>query len=502
MYIFLFQVIQNINNYTLNLIHLNLDENSTPTGNILALNDLPNKFILLVLDHLDLEDKKNFKLASKSCEKTVLSLDPVMRRWKVYFRRPVLVKSTLSKAKMKHGEKDYFTKIEISVHMTKAIFDLDLCFLTESVIHQWKNNIVHLRLSLNHINFFILEQSLGLPHLESLDVHDSEDSLKGKGFDEFKKRNEFILSSLVECYKINHIELNIASTIKITPLRNDTASTDLVCEVVKGRSLLDLPNDELKLVLEYLNLQEKKNMKLVSKMSEQRVLTLNLAMRKWRIQFNNDNYEDQKKVVSRAKIRHADEPYFEKISVCLDFTKIDFGNKYSRNYNFVLLTENVISQWKTNIVYLGIKISGEEDIFYLLDSDLQLPRLTSLQMKCDSMTRDNSVRLEKANFVPDFVDKFKTTLEKLDARDIAISSLTGLRLKEFCCGSLRADQLSSLLRTLPSTLETLQINHIIYFYGIFNMDPNIKLSYKKLIVDDVPIRIVESVLRASQVMVI
>ena len=479
-------------------MHPNLDENCTS----FALCDLPNKFVLLVLDHLDLEDKKSFKLASKSCEKTVLSLDPVMRRWKVNFGRSVLVKSTLSKAKIKHGEKDYFTKIELSVDMTNKISDLDLCFLTESVIHQWKNNIVHLRLSLNHINFFILEQSLGLLHLKSLDVHDSEDSLKGKCCDELRKRNEFILSSLVECYKVNLIELNIASTIKIKPLRNDIVSTELVCEVEKGSSLslLDLPNDEMKLVLEYLNLQEKKNMKLVSKLSEQRVLTLNLEMRKWRIQFNNDNFKDQKIVMSRAKIKHADEQYFERISICLDLTKIDFGNKYFPNYDFVLLTENVISQWKTNIVYLGIKISGKEDIFYLLDPDLKLPRLTSLQMKCDSMTGQNSDRLEKANFVPDFVDKFKTTLEKLDASDIAISSLTGLHLKEFCCGLLRVDQLSSLLRTLPSTLETLQINHIIYFYGIFNINPNIKLSIKKLIVDDVPTKIVETVLRASQVM--
>ena len=120
-------------------------------------------------------------------------------------------------------------------------------------------------------------------------------------------------------------------------------------------TLSDLPDDELKLVLGYLDHESKENLKLTSKDNEKRVMQLDPGMRNWRLYFNENNWEILGMSLSRARIRHTEDGSIQDIKITLGFFKFSTQELF---YSIMFFMDSVLTHWKNNIVSLRIDLSG------------------------------------------------------------------------------------------------------------------------------------------------
>ena len=176
-------------------------------------------------------------------------------------------------------------------------------------------------------------------------------------------------------------------------------------------NLLDmLHDDELKHVLSYLDVKAKGNLKQTSKDYDKRVFHLDPAMRTWKINFDPDNWEKDGMVLSRAKVKHTQDGNIGKIKLFLSFYRPHNGN-----FGIQFFAENVINNWKNNIVHLKITISGLE--FFLLDEDLKMPHLHSLSLEAnDQLPKDweNPPLKDAKKIVDSLLEMQKDTVKVLE----------------------------------------------------------------------------------------
>lgn len=544
----------------------------------LTLLDLPNDAMKHILKHLQIKDKKSFKLTAKAFERKVLSLDPEMRKWKFVCTEDndFDLEKFLPRARGKHMGKDYFSKIQLCVDTSNMDFNsFAYSLLMESLINQWKDNIIHLEIEVSGINFYLLDPELRMSCLKSLHIKVSDRELP----DEIRKEKAKIITDFLEKLDTapDHLEIDESIDVLVKGLQTDeediceattvAAYTDNVldlpddklrlvkyhlreengvkldiklnayrvlsienemgqqCRIVFDEKkyedlkislskaninhtnvphddifpLLDLPDDELKQVLEYLNMKEKKNMKLVCKSSEYKILSLDPEMRKWKIEFNGTNFEELKVTLSKAKIKHAENPYYQNLEISLELFNTDYS--LAR----VPLAETVIRQWKNNIVFLKFEIMTDHYRFPLLYPDLDIPKLQSLQLtQEDEMFFIKKSDLELlAEIGSSFLDQYGKNLENLHITDLEIPALPNFNyLKELCCDNLSTKSLSTMLKSLPTSIKTLELRNILDFEDEFKLDADVQLELPKLIVKHSAASVIAAVLKASQVRII
>ena len=141
---------------------------------------LPNDALEhLLVEYLSPADKSNLKLASKTCETRVLTLDRRhMRKWKIdIYDRKLDYQNIilpLMKAKMRHAASGNLDKIQLSVTFGRSFMfsdkqDLErMLMYTDIVLNHWKDNITELEMSVCGAEFFLLEPTLKLSNLKSL----------------------------------------------------------------------------------------------------------------------------------------------------------------------------------------------------------------------------------------------------------------------------------------------------------------------------------------------
>ena len=141
---------------------------------VYCLRILPNDEFQHILGYLRPEDKKNLKLSSKECERRVIALDPSMRTWSIRvvdgdsFEDIIF---PLSKAKEKHIEGGNFDDIKLSVYFLPKdeIVDADFMMICiDSILNNWKNNIVLLSMPVMGIEYFLLNPKFKMSQLKNL----------------------------------------------------------------------------------------------------------------------------------------------------------------------------------------------------------------------------------------------------------------------------------------------------------------------------------------------
>ena len=130
-----------------------------------------------MLGFLDPQDKKNLKLASRTCEYRVMTLDKSMRQWKIYFSDEDTKSNldqiiTLMKAKSRHILKGTFDLIQLSVDFGSSN-DHTKLLLVDNVINHWNDTIHDLSIHISGNEFFLTNPCLRINNLQYLDItHD------------------------------------------------------------------------------------------------------------------------------------------------------------------------------------------------------------------------------------------------------------------------------------------------------------------------------------------
>jgi len=263
--------------------------------------------------------------------------------------------------------------------------------------------------------------------------------------------------------------------------------------------ILDLPKDEFIVFLEYLPLEDKKNLKLVSRAFERRMIDLDIDSRSWTVNFDLTNFEEQKVYLAQAKLRHMLNGTLHKISLSVDVD--DFNDSFFS----MLLAETVISQWKNNIVHLGMYVYGLE--FYLLDPDFRMDNLKSLsvaavvnnEMAEKYATEGSTAEKRIGNdIVLNLIDKHKETLEELCLVDINLNVDSNLKLQKFTADGTDPSTIVSVLQASQKTVRDVVLKFV-------NDEPDINndeldgthLKIKKLTLSKVPAKFITSVLKST-----
>ena len=243
-------------------------------------------------------------------------------------------------------------------------------------------------------------------------------------------------------------------------------------------ALSDLPDDEFKLVLRYLDHESKGNLKLTSKANEKRVMCLDPSMRSWLIQFDNMNWESLGMALSLARIRHAKAGNLQDIKLRVNFARFYDGlmkhlqSESHSFYSFLIMTDNVINHWKNNIVGLEIAISGFES--FLLDTDLKMPQLKDLHIDAsdnkvpEECNGDLEVKIH--DIFSTLLENHKDTVEILELKNLYVSFNQELRLKKFHAECVPINTVLSVLKCSQSTLKTFILKYFVDEYEYDNLD--------------------------------
>ena len=251
-----------------------------------------------------------------------------------------------------------------------------------------------------------------------------------------------------------------------------------------------LPEDEFKLVLGHLNKEEKGNLKMVSKDYENKVMRLDPKMRSWHILFDLDNWKEVGMTLSEARIRHTLDGTIQDIKL-----SVTFHQNHEDYYTMVLMADNVINHWKSNIVHLSLKITGLET--FLKDPELKMTQLKSLTFTNKDWSHDSP---EIAVLISVLLEKHQDTLVKLLVTNKLpnISTPLVLNLKELDVEDISAENLIFLLETSAASLEKLKIYKIQYFdEENISQVKSLKIQIKKLKASKCSSRLVALLIKSS-----
>ena len=221
-------------------------------------------------------------------------------------------------------------------------------------------------------------------------------------------------------------------------------------------NLDNLPNDEFKHILKYLNLQSKGNLKLASKAYEKRVMELDPTMRTWNLRFNSSNWWKLGILLTKAKKKHILDGNIKSIKLSVSFYNDFLTFKTDELwFGFLFLADNVINHWKNNIVHLDIQITGQE--VFLSNPDLRMPNLKSLVLRDGKDLIPVQSKMATENETPDIISVLlqnnKDTIEKLKLIDLNISVNKELNLTELAVNEMDIDNVISALTSSKLTLK-------------------------------------------------
>ena len=184
------------------------------------LSKLPNDEYQIMLGFLEPQDKKNLKLASKTCEYRVMTLDKSMRQWKIYFSAEETKLNldqnvTLMKAKSRHLLNGTFHLIQLTVDFGSGDNHTRL-LLVDNVINHWKDNIQDLSIHISGIEFYLTNPCLRLNNLQCLDItHDmfwhNDNNNTHNAIDDFS----MIASTFIDRHSDNLESLNLKGNFEI-----------------------------------------------------------------------------------------------------------------------------------------------------------------------------------------------------------------------------------------------------------------------------------------------
>ena len=295
--------------------------------------------------------------------------------------------------------------------------------------------------------------------------------------------------------------LDNGTTNCLKKLQNDNSRNmpkEILNEPCDIFPILDLPNDEFIVFLEYLPLEDKKNLKLVSRAFERRMLDLDIESRSWTVNFDLTNFEEQKVYLAQAKLRHMLNGTLHKISLSVDVD--DFNDSFFS----MLLAETVISQWKNNIVHLGMYVYGLE--FYLLDPDFRIDNLKSLsvaavinnEMAEKYATEESTAEKRIENIVSNLIDKHKETLEELCLVDINLTVDSNLKIHKFTADGTDPTTIVSVLQASQKTVRDVVLKFVNDESDVNNDElEGTHLQVKKLTLSKVPANFITSVLKST-----
>ena len=219
-------------------------------------------------------------------------------------------------------------------------------------------------------------------------------------------------------------------------------------EVVEKQplNLMDLPNDELIIILSYIPPADKKNLKLASRTCEQRVLELDPDMNTWHLDFDFEESISQCFELAEAKRRHTDDGTFNYIKLKVDFNCANPGS--------ILAADSILNHWKDNIIDLGMENLCGAEIFMTFPS-VKLEKLQSLGLH--SKTYKTVEKEEKVKLIAStFVNKHHDTLEILAIRNLSFDIQKPLKLKQFSANNTDYNAVLSVLKKCSNTLEDFQ----------------------------------------------
>ena len=108
-------------------------------------------------------------------------------------------------------------------------------------------------------------------------------------------------------------------------MKGDGKNLEEVQKPPSNLNLINLPNDEFEKILGYIPVADKKNLKLASRICEQRVVELDPAMRTWTLKFKCYDEELISKCLelAEAKRRHTQDGTFKHIELNFEFNCVD-----------------------------------------------------------------------------------------------------------------------------------------------------------------------------------
>ena len=236
--------------------------------------------------------------------------------------------------------------------------------------------------------------------------------------------------------------------------------------LIEQRSFLEtLPNDEFMILLRFLNLEQKKDFKLVSKTCEKRVIELDPSMRKWHLSFTPDYWWELGIELSMANKKHILDKNIQIIKLSLDFTKVCTAEL---QFTTLFLVDSIIKDWKNNIVHLEIKVCGLE--FFFSNPNLKMIQLKSLTLSCGKDLVPNYIT-PKEDTVNILVDTHKDSLEQLELNGLNNPISCKLQLKELKITNITStDTIISALKSSDLTLESFTYEN--YDYETINENEN------------------------------
>ena len=502
---------------------------------------LPNDVLEhLLVKYLSPADKKNLKLASKTCENRVMTLDRKhMRKWKIVindkredYQDTIL---PLMKAKMRHAASGNLEKIQLSL-----VFDPNsmsygeeylerMLMYADILINHWKDNISKLEMCVCGSEFFMLDPTIKLSNLKSLSLNKysnvfttayTEHELIDFGLESvcsfFIEKHADTLENL----KLVGIEVQISRKLCIKTFESheiDVLSVLKHCNTtlekliwMRSDTRTEMENPEFKdlqFQLKELETNLEKNTVQVIKTCKTTLEKLKLFH--WR---NNDLVKELESVglelkqfeaygctkpliisflkASNSTIEdlkiHTVDDYFE-IYSCRDivFRKL---RKLSVTFTCTWLVHFLIRSAKDTLTELDLGI--------IQSLGLNTPKLPKLKiLKCMGMPAESLSSLLEEN---------KDSLEELDLSEIGDIDYFNLNVPQLFLKKLRlysqnsARAASILIELSSSTLKEVELHHIRVDNdedGI--MSPEITLSLTRLVANMIKPEIVFQVLRSS-----
>ena len=220
-----------------------------------------------------------------------------------------------------------------------------------------------------------------------------------------------------------------------------------------------LPNEIFKILLTYLDNDDKKILKLASRNCERRIMDLDDSMRKWSITLCREGNSKKATDLMQSKARHKEDSNFHRIQLSVTFKVVKFFTSYF-----------ITNELNSNIVHLELNICGDE--IYLLDPIIKLVRLKSLTLKNDCRENENDDGDCLPNLLKEFYEKNEAyyeenkaaivyaiiknhsdTLESLHLDELDVVIDFDLNLTSFHADNLYCDTIMSILKYSSKSLE-------------------------------------------------
>ena len=144
--------------------------------------------------------------------------------------------------------------------------------------------------------------------------------------------------------------------------------------------MLDLPDLPLEIILEYLDFESKKNLRLVGRDFADFVMKLDPGLRTWKIDLIEEKPSNLYKFMGIAKYKGVTDLKHFKLNISFAIWK-EFETQYRQiipEYPFSMY-EEFICTWKDHIVALDVEITAETKIL----STLKFPQLEKLRLSRD-----------------------------------------------------------------------------------------------------------------------